>query len=489
MSLKTLSGDFAFYGVLDLAQRSISLVLVPLYTHTLSQDDFGRLDLLLIVLSVFVVLVDLQFVAGFTRFYLEYLKRDEGRQFVGTLLVIRLVAGVALAVAVVVAGWAGLLEASFIPAFSGTPSAWALVACLVPVSLTYDLLLLQARMLRRKRAFAFGALSAVLVSCALSVVFVAVFEWGLVGVLGGLLLGRIAGVVGLVVGLHDAIALTVRRSILGPLLAYSVPLIPGWWLAFGSAYIGRFFVFGTRGAEENALLALTMKVAGVIGLFSVSFRSAWQPLAMAHIGEAASEQFYVRSLRLFMAGGFLFTAVLGASLQPVLRVLAPDAYGVVESYFPLFAVGILLSEVESNLQLGNQIARRTFWISAGAFLYLGLNLVILLWLTSSMGIVAAGVGLVVAGLARTVMTYVSGQANYRIPYDRRAILLWGIGCGLFIVLGAAHSGYDVRAWWLRTAMLMLGIAVPWVMLGPAERRSLMASAGAALPARIRAMFG
>jgi len=433
------------------------------------------------------VLVDLQFVAGFTRLYFDYQKRDEGRQFAGTLITIRLIAGVALAVVVVLAGWAGYLEASFIPAFSRNPSAWTLVACLIPASLTYDLLLLQARMLRRKRAFATGALAAVLISCAASVAFVAMFGWGLVGVLGGLLLGRVAGVAALLAALHDELTVTVRRSVLGPLLTYALPLIPGWWLAFGSAYIGRFFVFGTLGAEENAILALTTKVAGVIGLFSVSFRSAWQPLAMSQIGEDTSEQFYVRSLRMFMAGGFAFTALLGAGLNVVLTVLAPDAYGVVEWYFPLFAVGILLSEVESNLQLGNQIARRTFWISAGAFVYLGLNLAILVLFTERWGIVAAGGGLAVAGLGRAVMTYVSGQANYRIPYDLSAIAVFGLGCVLLVLLGAGHGSQIVPAWSLRAAMLLLGVAIPWVMVGPVERRALRTSVGAALPPRVRAM--
>lgn len=488
MSLKTLSGDFAFYGLLDLAQRSISLVLVPLYTHWLSQEEFGRLDLLLIVLSVFVVLVDLQFAAGFTRFYFDYQKRNEGRQFAGTLFTIRLIAGVVLAVVVVLAGWAGYLEASYVPAFSRNPLAWIMVACLIPSSLTYDLLLLQARMLRRKWAFATGALATVLVSCAASIAFVGIFEWGLVGVLGGLLLGRAAGVAALLAGLHDELTVTVRRSVMGPMLTYAFPLIPGWWLAFGSAYIGRFFVFGKVGAEENAILALTMKVAGVIGLFSVSFRSAWQPLAMSQIGEATSEQFYVRSLRIFMAGGFAFMAVLGAGLNAVLTVIAPLSYGVVERYFPLFAVGVLLAEVESNLQLGNQIARRSLWISGGAFLYLCLNLAVLVPFTERWGIVAAGGGLVVAGLGRAVMTYVSGQANYRIPYDSSAMAVFGLGCVLLLLLGALHGSQTVPAWSLRGAMLLLGVAVPWVMLGSTERRLIVAGVEAVLPAKARAMF-
>ena len=489
MSIRDLSIDFAFYGLLDLLQRSVGLIMVPLYTRVLSQQQYGDLDILMIMVSILTVLVDLQFISGFSRLYLEYTAQGAGPRFAGTVLVVRLIGGIAIAAAILTAGAAGYVEWGFVPSFDGNESAWVLVAVMVPLTLLYDVLLLQARMLRWKRPFAEGALSSVVLSGVASVVFVVWFRWSIAGVLLGLVVGKAVGLLLLLWHVRHEVTVCVDRAILKPLFAYTLPLVPGWWLSFASAYVGRFIIYGTHGAADNALLAVTMKVTSVVGLFAVSFRSAWLPLAMSYIGDAAGPRFYVRSMRLFMVGSLCTTICLGAFLHPLLAVFAPGPYGVVELYFPLFAVGTLIGECESNLQLGNQISRKTHWISLGSAVYLAVNLAILAWLAGSLGVVAAGLGLAVASLARAWVTYVSSQKNWRIPYDTRAMILFGVGCVAFLLLGAALDAPQVSPWAVRGAMLALGLSVPWLMLDAAERSGLGLAVMKWLPGGRRGAIG
>jgi O-antigen/teichoic acid export membrane protein len=475
MSLRNLSADFAFYGLLDLLQRSVSLVMVPLYTRFLTQQEYGELDMVLVLTSIFVVIVDLQLISGFSRFYLDYRKRGSGGEFVGTILLVRLLGGVTIAIVVFAAGMAGLVEWSFVPSFQQHRTAWSMVLLMVPLTLAYDVLLLQARMLRWKRPFATGALSSVVVSAALSVLFVVVLGWGIVGVMLGLVLGKVCGVTWLLVDCWSEISWRIDRAVLKPLFSYSLPLVPGWWMSFGSAYIGRFFIFGVHGADANALLAISMKVTSAIGLFAVSFRSAWLPLAMSYIGETDGERFYVRSMRLFMAGSLGSTLCLAAFLHLILAVLMPGGYAVVELYFPLFAVATLIAECESNLQLGNQIAKKTHWISLGALLYLVVNLAILAWLTARFGVIAAGLGLTVASLAKAMTTYVSGQFFHRIPYDLRAMTWFGVGCLALLLAGAGLARPEIPNWIPRNSMLVLGLTLPWLVLDYSERSTIAAA--------------
>lgn len=471
MSVRALSGDFAFYGLLDLVQRSIGLVMVPLYTRVLSQHEYGDLDILMIAISIFAVLVDLQFVSAFARLYFEYRNRGEGKAFVATVLTIRFLAGVAVASGLMVAGVSGLMEWSIAPPFRAHVGAWALVALTVPLSLTYDILLLQVRMLRWKRAFAVGALTSVVVSGCCSTVLVVWFHWGVTGVLTGLAAGKLAGTVALAWSVRHEAAIGIDRAILRPLFTYSLPLVPGWWLSFSSAYIGRFFVYGIHGPEQNAMLAIATKITTVVALFSISFRTAWQPIAMSYIGDAAGERFYVRSMRLFMAGSFGTTLCLAAFLHPVLLLLVPREYLVVELLFPVFAVGQLLSECESNFQLGSLIAKRTHWISIGAAAYLIVNCAVLVTMTDSLGVLAAGLGLAAASLARALITYASAQMNWRISYDLRSMAWYGGGCVAFLVLGQGHWMGVLPGVVARAGMLALGTVLPILILDPEERRA------------------
>jgi O-antigen/teichoic acid export membrane protein len=470
MSIKDLSTDFAFYGLLDLLQRSIGLIMVPIYTRVLTPQQFGDLDILLIMVSVLTVIVDLQFVSGFSRLYLEHLGRGQGHRFAGTVLVVRLLGGLTIGAAVVAAGMLGYIDWGILPSFAAHQTAWLLVVMLVSLTLVYDVFLLQVRMLRWKQPFAAGAFASTVLSGIASVVCVAWYDLGMNGVMLGLVLGKAIGLLVLGWSLRHEVAICVDRMVLRILCAYALPLIPGWWLSFASAYVGRFFVYGTLGPKDNAVLAVTMKLTGVIGMFAVSFRSAWLPLAMSYIGDADGTAFYVRSMRLFMAGSLCSTICMTAFLHPVLAVFAPGPYAIVELYFPLFAVGTLIAECESNLQLGNQIAKRTHWISLGGLVYLVVNVIVLMALTAKIGLVAAGVGLALAAIARTAVTYLSAQHNWNIPYDTRSMVLFGGTCIGFLALAATMMVPNVQANGVRIMMLVLGISLPWLMLERAERQ-------------------
>lgn len=473
MSIKNLSIDFAFYGLLDLLQRSIGLIMVPLYTRVLTQQEFGDLDILLIMVSIFTVIVDLQFVSGFSRLYLEYLDKGLGRRFAGTVLVVRLIGGLAVGCVIVCTGLLGYLNFDFMPSFTVYRDTWILVIALVLLTLLYDVLLLQVRMLRWKVPFAAGVLVSTVFSGIASVVFVVEYDQGMAGVLLGLVIGKAIGLFLLGWSLRQEVAICIDRKVLRPLCLYALPLIPGWWLSFASAYVGRFFVYDAQGADANAVLAVTMKLTGLIGLFAVSFRSAWIPLAMSCIENSAGPAFYVRSMRLFMAGSLCTTICLTAFLHPVLIMFAPGPYAIVELYFPLFAVGTLIAECESNLQLGNQIAKRTQWISLGGLVYLLVNLLVLMTLTDYLGIVAVGLGLALAAIARTAVTYISAQSNWHVPYETRSMVLFGCACLAFLFLGAARMLPGIPVQLVSSGMLVLGLSMPWIILQQNERQALV----------------
>lgn len=472
MSIKTLSADLGFYGLLNTLQRSIGITMVPIYTRVLSQTEYGNLDIILIFSSVLCVLVDLQFVAGFSRLYYKYRNAGKDKRFVGTVIISRLIGGISIPAIFLALGFLGNLELSFLPSFKANSSVWILAAISVPLALTYEILLLQTRMLRWKRLFALGALSNSLLSVTLSIFFVAALRWGIVGVVLGLVLGKLVGLLLLGWGLRREIEPRFDVEPFKELIRYSMPLVPGWWFAIGSTYLGRFFVFAELGSAESAILAVCMKVAGVIGLFTASFRLAWQPLAMAYIGDESGEVFYVRSMRLFMAGGIFCAFLLAAFLEPILAVLTPSPYSIVKYYFPLFAVGSLLGGTATNLQLGNQIARTTHWISISAISSVAINVIILIVFTKRYGIVAAGLALIVSSALKNVIMYISAQRNYYISYDKKAFLLFGLGCGMLLLLGLGSYVQYIRGWVFTSCAASIGIVLPWFIVAPSERQAL-----------------
>ena len=472
MSIKSLSRDFAFYGLLDFLQRSLGIILIPIYTRVLTQKNYGDLDLILTVFSALTVLVDLQFVAGISRFYLMHRRTGEGPRFLGTALLTRAALGSVIAAVFLVLGYAGHLEMKFIPSFLANRSAWTLVAVGIPVTFVYDILLVQAQMLRWKRWFFAGALGNTVLTTALCVVFTILVPLGIVGVVLGQLLGKVAAACVLFVGLRREISFRYQKQLLTELARYTLPLVPGWWIGFSSSYVGRFFIYAGQGAKENAILSITTKLAAMLGLFCVGFRTAWQPLAMSYIGDERGEEFYVRSLRLFMAGGALSVFGLTVLCKPILTILAPRSYGVAEYYVPFFLIASIVGELDVNLQLGNQISRKTYWISVSSAIAFAINLAILTTLTSRAGIYAAGIGLLASFVAKVTITYFSAQRNYSVHYDRRSMGVFGLGCLALLVLSVGRSLSLINNVVFFANTVALGIVIPWWTLAFSERQAV-----------------
>ena len=470
MSIKLLSRDFAFYGLLDFLRRSVGILLVPIYTRVLTQSTYGDLDLLLTVCSALTVLIDLQFVAGFSRLYLEQRGTGEGPRFVGTAVLTRVALGAMLAALFLALGFAGLLETKFIPSFLGNSTAWTLVALGIPVTFAYDILLVQAQMLRWKGWFFAGAFGNTLLSTVLCIIFTVCVPLGIVGVVLGQLLGTCAATCVLFAGLRREISLHYHSQLLRELTRYTWPLVPGWWLGFSSAYVSRFFIYAGRGADENAILSITTKLAAVLGLFSVAFRTAWQPLAMSYIGDESGERFYIRSLRVFMAGGIFSVFCLTVLSKPILAILVPRSYGVVEYYVPLFLIASIVGDLDGNFQLGNQISKKTHWMSIASAAAFTINLLILIMLTSRIGIYAAGIGLLLAFVVKVLITYFSAQQNYRIQYDKRSLSIFCFGCASLLILSVGRSAALISDTVFFSSAVLLGLSLPWITLAASERR-------------------
>jgi O-antigen/teichoic acid export membrane protein len=484
VSIKTLSLDVSFYGLLGFLQRSVGVIMVPVYTRALSQKEYGELDIILICSSVLCILVDLQFVAGFSRLYYEHRAAGKGGRFAGTAIVSRLIGSIAIASAFLALGFLGHIEFNFLPSFKGHTTVWILAVITIPLSLTYEILLLQTQMLRWKKWFALGALSNCFLTCVFSAFFVTVLKWGIVSIVMGVLLGVLVGLLVLGWGLRKEVVLCVDARPFKELIRYTWPLIPGWWLAFGSAYLSRFVIFSQLGSDQNAILAVCMKIAGVIGMLAACFQMAWQPLAMAHIGHASGEVFYVRSMRLFIAGGILVIFGLTMFLGPILTVLTPTSYGVIKYYFPLFAVGTLLSGCADNLQLGHQIAKTTYWISISAIISFVINLVILIVCTKSYGIFAAGFAWIVSFSVKDIILYFTAQKSYYIAYDKKSFVLLGLGCGLLLLLGFGNYSQHITGWIFTGCIASIGVVLSWFVMAPFERKAILEFVGNRVLGRI-----
>ena len=75
-SLKRLSSHSAIYGLSDVLGRSMAYLLVPVYTHVMSVEEFGYYGLV----YTFIALTNVIFLYGMDSAFLRFYVLDEGRK-------------------------------------------------------------------------------------------------------------------------------------------------------------------------------------------------------------------------------------------------------------------------------------------------------------------------------------------------------------------------------------------------------------------------
>jgi len=177
-------------------------------------------------------------------------------------------------------------------------------------------------------------------------------------------------------------------------------------------------------------------------------------------------------MRLFIAGSIFSMFFIAALVDPILAILAPDAYGMVRHYFPIFAVGMVLSTCTTNIQLGHQIAKTTHWISISSLVTISINFCLLLLLTKNQGVFGAGFAWVVSFAVSFFLMYYSAQKKYYIQYDLKAFTTLGLGCVLLLFLGFMSYKQFIPDWLFSIFAVLMSVALPWSVIKNFEINAL-----------------
>ena len=294
--------DSVIYGAGRALQKFLVALLLPLYTAFLSQADYGILGMVVTVTTFLDVFVTLGFDVAFSRFYFDDKSEAARRRVITNVFYVSTV------YPLILLGTVGLLMPQLAPVLLGKEydaGDWRYFAVALATlffSNLNDLPFTLFRLEHRPWIFTAYTIGRIFVQVPLSIVFVAVFDWGPMGVL----LANLFTAAGMQVGLLPTYIRKVdwrwHWQLMRPMLAFAIPAlftgISFYWLKLSD----RYFLLHYQGKAVVGLYTVAYSLSQPLYLTLMAFRMAWPQWHYAKLHEPEKHRKMVsRSSTYFLA--------------------------------------------------------------------------------------------------------------------------------------------------------------------------------------------
>jgi O-antigen/teichoic acid export membrane protein len=464
--LKRLARHSAIYGIGGLVSRLLAVFLLPLYTHYLTQADYGRVEILIAASAVLTIVLRLGIASAFFRFYFDT-KDPEQRivvvrtcfWFTMTMATAGLVLGLVFAPQIAdvlrLGGHANLVRAAAV-------GLWA--------QMNYEQLTSLFRVEERSLQFVYASLANIIVTVAATVLLVVVFDQHALGVIVGNFIGTLCVYLALLAYRRYQLGLQFDRRLLREMNRFGMPLVPSALALWAINFVDRLFIAQYKGAAEVGIYSVAVRIASAIVFLMIAFRTAWPAFAYSIEDDREARRTYAFVLTYIVACFAWVALALGALAPWLVDLLTTPQFHRAHKAVALLAFAGVAYAGYVVLSIGSGRARKTQlnWVITGiaAAVDVGLNIALI----PRYGMIGAAIATAVAYVVLFVGMVLYAQRVYPVPYQWRRVLT-AAAAAVGLTVAARAPGAPLAVSLLLVAAYPLALFALGFYL-PAERKRL-----------------
>jgi O-antigen/teichoic acid export membrane protein len=467
--LGRLAKHSAIYGLGAVVSRLIGVLLLPVITRYLPRRDLGAVDTLIALSVVLVIVLRAGISTAFFRFYFDA-EDDRGRvRVVRTSFWYTMAASTAGLVLGVV--FAGQISQALFSTHSRADLVRAAFV-LLWAQMNYEQLTSLFRVEERSVSYVAATVANVVITVVATILLVAVWHKGAVGVIVGNFTGTLVVYFVLLAYRRFQLGLEFDGRLYRQMQRFGLPLVPSGLALWAIDFLDRIFLLRLKNAAEVGLYSVGVRVSTSILLLLIAFRTAWPAFAFSIKNDDEAKRTY----------GFVLTYVLYVScwtslalslLAPwIVRLLTAPAYYRGAEVVPLLVFGgsAFIAYNVMAIGIGRAKATQFNWVVTGgaALVNIALNFA----LVPPFGMMGAAAATLVAYVVMFLGITIRAQQVFPVPYQwRRVALVVSAAVGLTVLGKSLHvplAGAVALTAVYPLVLLLLGFYLP------VERRRLRA---------------
>ena len=417
--IKRLFRHTSIYGLGDIAGRSISFLLIPLYTHYLQETEYGIMALAYVFIGFVNVLYIMGLNTAFIRFFTAE-KESEERKTIFSTTIIFLVCTSFLA--------------SFCLWFASSPVASLLfrdatyasyirmMACILFIDTVAQFPLLILRALEKSKHYAMITIIRFVVTVTLNLYFVLYLDKRVEGVLISNLL---TSLIILLILLPIALGYLKRSfsfALMKKMLDFGLPLIPAVLCVLTIDLSDRYILEYYKGLDKVGVYSLGYRLGMIMTLFVSAFRIAWPPFLLSVAEQENAKEIYAKVMTYFLLAALTLFLGVTLYLNIFLRLFVGKEYWEAEPIVPIVLLSYLFYGVYINFIAGIYITKKTKPIPYITGLAAIVNIVFNLLLIPEFGMRGAAVATLLAYISMAMALFTISKRMYFIQYEKIRIL-------------------------------------------------------------------
>jgi len=453
VSSSNILSHSAIYAVGNIAQKIVSIVMLPIYTQVLSPADYGAVGLI----TFFIALVDISLGAKLTqavpKYFHDYSTLKEKNTVVFTGFSTTILAGCIATLLVFFTRdttAAYLFESSDFAIIIGLFSLLIINQSAEYNALTY------IRLLERPWLFTSISIAKLITQLSLNIYFVVYLELGVLGVAYSAAISSSCFALGLTTFTLSKTGIHFDRTIVIKMFKFCWPL---WIGAFAALYYGssnRYFMSEFSTLTDIGYFELATKLTMVMSIL------IWQPFSQVwqserfKIYKSNNAQETYRKVFIYISSIFL-TAALAISLfsLPLIDIMASSDFLPAAKIVPVLALTVVLTSLNFFFNFSFFAKEATKIISRNNYISAAFITLPLLLLIPKLGYIGAAYAALIGGAFQLGLTVYSGKKQYDMGVTWKHF---------FLVLGACILTILIDMEFFQTLSLVTAIACKTVLL-------------------------
>ena len=451
------------YGFGDVLRKCIGFLLIPLYTHYLNVADYGVLELLDLLSYLIALVLAMGISDAVLRYYFEFEEEEKKQQVIANAF---LVLGISICLGLTCL-YPFTAQLSALVFQSSEYSRFIdIVLLTLAIELINELCLSLLRIRQQSILFSVVSLVKLTLNLLLNILFIVVFEQGILGILYSALISSSLSACFLLFYTLRKTSLSTSLPILKQMLIYGAPLIFTWFSMFVINFGDRFLLQRYSTLSEVGLYSLAYKFGMLPQLLIYApFMRFWSVKRFEIMNEKNAGATYRNVFTYFCLIETYLALGIAVLIYDIVKIISPIEYHAAASYVPILLAAYVLNGIYDQLGIGLLIKKQTKKVALFALMTAALNLCLNLVLIPLYGAWGAACTTLFSYGFFSILMHCASQRVFHISYDnKRLAILFSVALLIFAIsqLFSLESPYlgillkGTLAALLPLALLLLG---------------------------------